>query len=258
MRKSAVITLSMLAMLAAPLRAELLYSVHLEVRKNAAAAPAAHASTWGDALLKWIVPGGALDETVVLGDKGMLIEPSRATPIGPLGSVELLRSDGTAVVFNPNTRTYWTPTAQDAALAAMRPTATARHTGEYQLVAGSRSERVTVAIALAEPPRAGLAARPSPGAAVTGELWMAPQYKAYSHVAMRGSPLLTALGLQLVAEDGLVLRQVLRGGVLGDSEVEMVVSGLVEEAAPPDLFDVPAGFREVAAPLSPAATPGVR
>jgi hypothetical protein len=54
-----------------------------------------------------------------------------------------------------------------------------------------------------------------------------------------------ALGGQKIADLGLALKTVMRGGMYGDQEIEMVVTKIGEEAAPADAFEIPAGYKEV-------------
>jgi len=47
---------------------------------------------------------------------------------------------------------------------------------------------------------------------------------------------------------GFVMRQILRGSMFGDQEVEMVVTKIAEAPDSKDGWTVPAGFKEVPAP----------
>lgn len=85
---------------------------------------------------------------------------------------------------------------------------------------------------------------------MNGEMWIAGPYKAYAALAAKGNSMFTTMGPEMakLALDGLTMRSIMRGDMYGGKEIEQVVTKIGEETASPDLFEIPAGFKEIPAP----------
>lgn len=249
MMRTTAATILLLGLVAAPASAELKYTMHLEAKKPATAAPPANPmfAMIGDMMLKMIAPGGSIDSVVLVGEKGTRIEQNKETMIAPAGAIQIMRPDGITII-DPKTKTYWKYPSSSldagAAMAQLNPTVTTKRTGEFSTVAGLRAERITfeVTMSLAMPDMAM-------NLSMNGELWIAPQYKAYAALSARSNPTMSMFSeLSKLSQEGLPVRQIMRGDIFGGLELEMVMTKVGEEPAPPDAFDVPAGYKEVPAP----------
>jgi hypothetical protein len=235
---AAVVTLIMAGL--APLHAELKYTLRMDVKKSTAAKPGKPdpaLAGLGTMVVEMLLPGGSVELGVITGERGTRIEPNKAFSGLPAGSVVLVRPDGSIVGFDPAARTFWKSPAPDAGGIQART----RRTGEFSTLLGERVERVTFQI---DVPLGG--SGKAPPIALEGEAWVAERFKKYS--AAKFSGMTGALALFQLADLGLSMRQLVRGQILGDREIEAIVSKVAEEAVAASLFDVPAGFKEVPGP----------
>ena len=81
-----------------------------------------------------------------------------------------------------------------------------------------------------------------------GEVWVTDSFAAYATGQLRSIHGLALMGLDVAPPGKLVLRQILRGPLFGEIELESIVIAKAEEDLPDTLFDVPAGCQEVPAP----------
>ena len=235
---------------AAPAGAQLRYNTHVEMRKLEAPPPADPILGLLGALVSGRMPNG--DASIVVGDQGARIEFRNAVGPIPAGGMMLLRS-GSVAVLNPADRTYWTsPTSMlTSALAGRTPTVASTRTGEYSMIAGVRAERVTFtwAMDLPLPPGIQLPAGFPTTLAMDGEIWVADQFKGYAAglnaVAAATFP---GMGAGALAQDGLVVRQIIRSALLAGHELEYTVSDIVEGPVSGDPFAIPEGYMEVPPP----------
>ena len=222
--------------------ADLRYTTRVEVRRTSTALRPDAAAI--DALLQALMPTGET-RTFVSGG-AIRIEQT----IGTTRSVVLMRSDGQFVVY-PDVQAYWRIPTPGGLLADSRSSGhtTFRRTGEFITMLGVRAERIPVTLPIALPvtPPAGFPTRMT----FEGELWVADAYRAEA----RG--IQNTLGLTVLPPgvEGMVLRQVLRNAEFG-YEVESTVVELDEAPIPPDMFIVPAGYREINQPVVPDVAPG--
>ncbi len=259
MTKSAVIAALLVASASASLSAELKYTVRMEMKKSAAPSPLpanALLAMMGDGLSKQMLPEGPTDIVYTIGERGTRVELTKAAMGQPGGSITLSMPDGTLAILNPKDQTYWKSTMQSAAsalqAAGITPQATAKRTGEFDSVAGTRCERVLFDIRIDLPiPESARASLP-PGfpasLSMAGESCITTdRYQKYAELGAKGktADFLSALGLDKLIQGGIVLRQVLR---LSDQELEAVVTSIVEEDVPASQFAIPAGYKEVPAP----------
>jgi hypothetical protein len=247
-----------LLFLPVPLHAELKYTLHLEMKKVDGPPPSnPMLAMMGDALGQQLLPDGPADIVYTLGEKGVRAEFQKTALGQPAGTVTLSMPDGTLIVMNPKEQTYW-KTSLDLAAAAiqaagLKPEATAKQTGESAVVAGVSCERVLVDIKIDLPIPEAMRASLPPGFPTTltmnGENCLVTErFKEYAALVTktRAGDFIAAMGLDKMALNGIVLRQVLR---LSNVEMEGVVTSLVEEPVPASLFTVPPEYKEVPAPL---------
>ena len=248
-----VATVAFVALLAAPLRAELKYTMKMDAHKSATPAPADDPmmAMLSNTIVSTMVPEGGVEITCTLGDKGSRIEYNKAYSGVPAGGVTLVRPDGSLIVMDPATKTYWKLAKPDLTglPPGMTPIVKTTKTGQMATIAGLRSERITIDINIPLPVPAGAQLPPGlpTSLSVGGEVWITPQYKNYTKAAsLMGA--MAALGLDKVMSEGLMTRSILRGGILGDQEVESVITKVGEQTVPATTFDVPADFKEVPPP----------
>ena len=250
--------LVMIVSAASPSWADLKYTMHMETKKAEGAAPPANPvlGMMGDALMKQMVPEGAADVVYLVGDKVARIEYQQAAMGQAAGTVDLLKPDGTLIVMNPAEKTYWKMNP-DAAASAMKsagispPDVTAKRTGQFETVAGSKCEVVTfdwkMAIPIPEAARASLPAGFPTSLTMTGDTCTSDAFPKYAAVvAKAASSLTSAMGWDKIAQGGLILRQRMQ---MNGYELRAAVTTISEEPASPEsAFDVPADFKEVPMP----------
>ena len=252
MRTLITLTLLMLAA-AAPLQADLRFTTRMQMRDATAPAAAADPvlTMFGTRLAETMLPGGSVETTTVIGEKGMRVEWSTAVPGQPAGSVLLGRPDGSVVMLNPAQKTYWRMSAASvkAMMGGALPTVTTKKTGEFGDVLGVPCERVTFEMRVPIPPPPAGQRPPGVPTELTmdGESCIAVKYRAYGQMLAR-VPGLSALGGEKLAEDGLPLRQITRSAAFGAREMESVVTKIAEEKVAASVYEIPAGFKEVPPP----------
>lgn len=237
---------------AAPLAAELKFTTRMQARESAtpvAADPVL--GTLGTMLVESMLPGGSLEMTTIVGEKGMRVEWNKPLVGVPTGAVMLQRPDGTVIMIDPPAKTYWKMSADavTGALAGSSPTVTTKKTGQFTEVAGTRCETVTYELRLPIPlPTGAQVPQGFPSElTMSGESCVAEKYQAYGKLMGR-VPGISALGGQKLAEAGLPMRQITRSPMFGAKEIESVVISIAEERVPASLFDIPAGYTEVPPP----------
>ncbi len=249
--------ISCLAVLAvAPAAAQLRYTTHVEMRKLDAPPPADPLLGMLGALVANRIPKG--DASTTIGERGARIEFRSAVGPIPAGGVMLIRG-GSVVMLNPADRTYWTSQTSlvTALLAGKTPTASSKRTGELATIAGLRTERVTFtwSMDLPIPPGIQLPAGFPTTLTMDGEMWVADQFKAYAAGlnAVAGATF-PGMGVGALAQDGLIVRQIVRSALFGGHELEYTISDVVEGPVPDELFAIPEGYREVPTP-TPTSSP---
>lgn len=239
--------------LSIPLQAELRYTMRTEVRKvqttEVATSPFAFL---GELLVKMIAPDGPVEARFLVGDNGARVDVSQTTFTIPAGAVVLRPPNGDIVVLNQAERTYWKLSFLGTAdiLSQLNPQVTSTRTGEFTTIAGAKAERLTFGVTMnvPVPPGLQLPADFPTTLNASGEIWVADQVASASTLAGALNPLLSLFGLDKLAPNGLVVRQIVRSPIFAAYEVEMVATEIGEESAQPDLFQIPAEYREVPAP----------
>jgi hypothetical protein len=247
-------------LLAAPLSAELKYTMHIEA-KPSTAAPSAPANPMmemiGAIVASTMAPQGGLELTVTVGNRGTRVEYAQAYMIVPAGGVTLLTPAGEMIVLDPSKRTFWKMSKPDlSSLPGGGPTVTIKRTGQTETIGGIRAERAALEIHMPLPMSAGSQVPPGMPAdiAMTGEVWLAPQYKQYAKTAAGLVGGVNVLGVDTIANEGFMMRSILRGELLGNRQIESTVTNVAEVAVPASLFEIPAGFTEVPPPAGMSAT----
>ncbi len=241
------------SLVAAPLRADLKYTmrIHAQPSSVASAAPTNPlVAMISGVVTGTLAPEGGLELTITTGPNGTRVDYPRAYTVIPAGGATLLQADGSMIVLDPASRTYWKMAKPDfSALSGAGPAVTITRTGTSDVVAGVRAERATFEIRMPLPVPPGTQLPPGLPTEIrmSGDAWVAPQYKQYSRLAA-GLLGANAFGAETLAAEGLMLRSVLRGELLGDQELESVVTTITETSVPASVFEVPAGYTEVPAP----------
>src|SRR4051812_24317752 len=149
--KNLVVSVCLATVVTVRLSADLKYTAHMQIEKSATSTekpPNPMLGMMADAVMKQMVPGGEADVVYLVGEKGARIEYMQAAMGQAAGTIELVMADGTLAILNPPQKTYWKTTVQ-AALEGMRaagvptPDVTAKRTGQFETVAGTKCEVVT-------------------------------------------------------------------------------------------------------------------
>jgi len=244
------------SVVAAPLRAELRYTMRMETSKSESAPPAPNPmmAMMAEQMMKQMLPNGASEMTYIIGDKGARMEFTQAAMGQAAGSVNIAKPDGTVYVLDPQNKTYWKGTI-DAAAAQMKaagiaPQVTANKTGNSETIAGLKCDVVTfewkMPLPIPEQARASLPPDFPSELKMNGDSCTTSEYAKYAAMVRRGSGgMMTAMGLDKVAQGGIIIRQTLQ--MLG-YEMKSVETKIAEESVDASLFDVPADYKEVPPP----------
>lgn len=252
MRRTLMATL-LVAVTASPADADLRYTTHIESRKAESAQPVDPVLAMIGAMLASRLPTGDMKMTV--GDGGTRIEFANAVGAVPAGGVMLIR-DGSTVILNPAEQTYWPARMPAVAIpGGATPAVNTKRTGEFETLDGLRTERVAFGMSMNLPLPAGVQLPPGFPTAFTldGDMWVADHFKRYAaSLTAIANTLFPGIGIGGLAQDGLVVKQVTRSPMFGGNEIVISVSEVLEAPATPDLFQVPADYKEVPAPSATA------
>ena len=235
------------------LSADLKYTMTVTARPStvAAAAPANPIlGLLGPMVVNTIAPPGGVQVTTTIGERASRFEYDKAYTIIPAGGVLIITADGMLTVLNPAERTYW-KMAKPAGLGAnaVAPVVKVERTGSFETIAGVRAERarIDIRVPLPLPPGAQMPGLP-PDVSVTGEAWLADQYKKYAAMSAGVTSIMGSLGPDSIAADGFAMRSIMRSELFGGQEIESVVTSISEAPSPAGFFDVPSDFKEVPPP----------
>jgi hypothetical protein len=242
----------LIAVAVSPAAADLRYTTHIETRKVESAQPIDPMMGMIGAMMASRFPTGDMKMTV--GEAGIRVEFVNALGPVPAGGVMLIR-DGSTVILNPVERTYWmTGRITPAIPASSTPTVTAKRTGEFETLAGVRTERVAFGLSMPLPLPAGIqlpAGFPTTFS-MDGDMWVADQFKAYAaSLNAIANTLFPGMGIGGLAQDGLVVKQITRSPMFGGNELVFTVADVMETPAAAEVFQIPEGFKEVPAPTGP-------
>jgi hypothetical protein len=257
--KKVLVALCVVGSVSVPLRAELKYTMHVEVKKGEAPAGQPVNPTiamMGDSMIKEMLPAGSVDLVYIIGERGTRVEYLQPAMGQAAGTYNLALPDGTMYVVNPKDQTYAKTSVQGAAAAmkahGVTPTTTVKRTGEFGTVLDIRCEIVTFdwkmdipipeAVRASLPPDFPLAILMNGDTCVTTD-----QFTKYVELAAKSpvNDLMSNLGLKEVLQGGIAMRQTVRFGTV---ELLSTVTQLGEEDVPASAFELPAGYKEVPAP----------
>ncbi len=237
MRGLSIIAMLLCVACGEPQPTDLSYTLRMQVRDGAVpATPVEPAlAAIGAEVLEMMVPGGSMVINVITGPRGTRFGVSKPVSGLPAGSMMLERPDGTAVTIDPASKTYWKgPHANTAGTRA-----NTQSTGSFTTMNDVPVERVTFRMDF--PAMDGVGS----GQLIEGEAWIAGRLKKYT--AVRGTAPST-LGLFQLADLGLSMRQIMRSPMFSGREIEATVIKVSEMRADASIFEIPAGYTEVAMP----------
>ncbi len=257
--KKVLIALCLVASVSVPLRADLKYKLHVEVKKTDV--PVGQPlnpmiAMMGDSMIKEMLPAGGADLIYSIGEKGSRVEYLQAAMGQAAGTVSVALPDGSILMINPKDQTYWKTTMETTAsmmkASGMAPTSTVKRTGQFDTIAELKCEIVTfdwkMDLPIPEAARASLPPDFPKTLTLNGDTCMETnQYKKYAELAAKSqlSDMMSALGLKEATQGGIALRQRMRfGGV----ELQSLVTSIGEEEVPASAFEIPAGYKEVPPP----------
>ena len=256
MRK-ALTALFLVALVSAPLRAELKYTMRMEMKKSespAAAGANPMLAMMGEQMMKQMLPNGSSELIYIIGEKGSRMEFTQAAMGQAAGAINIMKPDGTVYVLDSQNKTYWKTTTETAAAqmkaAGIAPEVTAKKTGQTETVAGITCEVVAfdwkMPLPIPEQARANLPPDFPTALTMSGDSCTTSQYPKYAAAIARGAGgMLAGMGFDKVAQGGLIIRQTMQ--MMG-YEMQSVVTKISEEAVDQAVFEIPADYKEVPAP----------
>ncbi len=252
-RTKAILTAVACCIVSTPLAAELKYTVRLESRAVAASAAVdPRMTSLGTKIIRAMVPGDSVELTVIAGSKMARVQWNKQMPGIPAGAFLLLRQNGSRVIVDPAARTFWRSEMPDlySLPATARPVVSHAARPETATVAGvpATGSRVEITIPFPEARNGLMVAGTPTDLPLSGEVWVTDRFASYGTRELRPIHGLALLGLDVAPIGKLVLRQVLRGPLFGNTEIESAVTSIAEEELPDTLFEVPADFKEVKGP----------
>jgi len=258
------IALALVATLAAPLRADLKYTAHSELKPATVtdSQPANPMLTMlGGQITQQMLPNGSADTVYIVTEKGMRTEYIKGGMNQQAeGTVLLAMTNGDLIQLNTKDKTYWRSTTQALTnvvqSAGIQLDVKVTPTSEATTIAGVRATRsnfeINIPLPIPEQMRAQLPPGVPTGFSLSGEVWYAastPAFERYTVVASRMGQALAGMGLGKLLQGGIVMRQVMRSQVFNGQQLETEVTKIGEEAAPADAFDIPADYKEVPSPI---------
>jgi len=263
MFKKAFVTLLWCAVVAAPLRADLKFTTHTEMKPVPGAAPAAPANPLiamiGAQLTQQLLPGGPADVVFIVGPNGVRTEFVKGGSGGASeGTIILTTNGGEVIQLNSKDKTYWKSTMTGMAAMVqslgMQPEVTMTPSSETATIAGVRAKRSDFAINIPLPIPPEMLASLPPGipkaVVMNGEIWSATTpFEKYLPLLAKSAPLLGGLGMGKLMESGVMLRQVMRSELFSGQQLEMNVTQIGEESVAASLFAIPADYKEVPSPI---------
>ena len=246
---SVVLALSVIV----PLNAEVKYTMHMEARMSANAANDMMAQMAGPMMMQ-MFPAGGIDQLVIAGERGMRSEQKQAFANMKAGTVTLVKPDGSIVMLDPSSKTYWkqpTPAEAAAMLGGMKPDVKITKRGEFETINGMKAEHMLLTITMAIPgvDPSQLPPGMSPELSMTYDVWMTDAVKMPPGAAALASSAMKQFGMGDMKElnDG---RMMLKGVMtMFGVEIVMTSTGFSTEPAAADLFEIPKDYKEVPAPI---------
>ena len=252
MRRVAAILLALNCSLVS-LSADLKYTMTVVARPSSVTAAAPANPILGilaPLVVNTIAPPGGVEVTTTIGERGSRFEYDKAYTVIPAGGAMIVTADGTITILNPAERTYW-KMAKPAGLGAnaVQPVVKVDPMGTFETIAGVRAERasINIRVPLPLPPGTQMPGLPAE-VTVTGETWLAAQYKKYAAMSAGVTSMMGSLGPDALSSAGFPMRSIMRSELFGTQEIESLVTSISETPAPDGAFDIPSGFKEVPPP----------
>ena len=256
------VALVLLASVGAPLRADLKYTTHSELKPSTVAdsQPANPLfAMLGAQLIQQMLPNGTADTLYIIGDKGLRNEYIKGgMNQQPEGTVTLALANGDIIQLNAKEKTYW-KTKAEAMTAAMQavgiqPEVGVTPTSESTTILGVRTQRSNFDISIPLPIPEQARAQMPPGfptsLTMSGEVWLATApFEKYVSLMSRVNHVMAGMGLGKLMQGGIVMRQVMRSAMFNGQQLETMVTRIGEETVPASLFEIPADYKEVPAPV---------
>jgi len=258
------VALALVAAIAAPLRADLKYTTHSELKPATVTDPQPVnpvLAMLGGPITQQLLPSGSADTVYIVTEKGMRTEYVKGGMNNqPEGTILLAMVNGDLIGLNTKDKTYWKSTIQAVAnvlqSAGIQPDVKVTPSSEATTIAGVPATRsnfdVNIPLPIPEQMRAQLPPGMPTAISLSGEIWYAASTSAFAKyvgVASRLGQALAGMGLGKLFGGGIVMRQVMRSQVFNGKQLETEVTKIGEEAAPADAFDIPADYKEVPSPI---------
>ena len=262
-------SLLVLVALVAPLSAELKVTSKMSVRAVPGAAPATDmmSQMMGPMMLQVFGGTDGVEMVTTSHEDGRTRIEYKTPFMGmPAGSIMLMRADGTSVGYDPKGGTWWKvpgsadmPPEAAAMMAQMKPEITTKRTGQFETIAGMKSEKVTMSMRVAIPLPPEAAQLPPEFRAMIpeafifeGDTWIADSHSKYTKAMAKamGTGAMAQFGFDKLIDSmpGVTMKQIMRMNLLAGYEMQTVVSSIVEEDMPDTVFDLPTGLKEIPMP----------
>lgn len=255
-RKLVPALLAVLAVAAPATAAELKYTMHVEA-KAAAVVPTDPMSAMAGGMISEMFPPGGIDQLVIAGERGVRSVQQQEFGGIKAGTIALIKPDGTQYIIDPSTRTYskQSPVPEDvtAMMAQMKPRVTMGERGTFETLDGKKCERIVMNMSMALPGVDPAQLPPGmPGEiTMTYTMWLTDEVKMPTTGASLSTSVLKQFGFDQMPElkkltgDGRMMMK----GVMSMFGVEMIMTstGVTTESVAADLFEIPAGYKEVPA-----------
>jgi hypothetical protein len=254
MVRKLVVSIGLALLAIVPLRADTKYTMHMETRM-AAGGGNDPMSQMAGGMLTQMFPAGGIDQVVVTGDKGTRTEMKQAFANFKAGTVTLMRPDGSMVMLDPTSKTYWKQAAMSAeataAMAGMAPQVKVAKRGVFETVNGMKAEHLTLTMTMAIPgvDASQLPPGMAPDFTMSYDVWLTDAVKGSAGASALSATMLKQFGMSNVKElsDG---RMMLKGVMsMFGVEIVMTTSAVTNEPAAASLFEIPADYKEVPSPI---------
>lgn len=242
------------------------YVTRLELQK-VADAPAQDANGMmamaSDMLKKMLLPDGPVEMTTTTDGQSVRAETRGRWMTMPSGAIVLMRAGdkNLGYVLNPAEKTYYALKLPEFPMLPPdmpKPEVGVKASGVFETIAGHRAERVDVSWRIAIPVPEGVEVPPGVPTEIGFQLdlWCAQDIKLRSPRNLANMEAAGAISAMMPgkAVDDLTkscsfpLKERLRFSVMPEYEIRSTVTSIAEVPSSPDLFAIPAGYKEVPTP----------
>ena len=217
-----------------------------------------------DGFKKTVLPEGSVEMEFVTDGQSVRTEMHGSMATLAKGSVILYPAGQTdGYVLNPTEKTYYVlkvpqaPTLP-AGMTLPKPEISVKPSGTFETIVGHRAERVNISFRMPIPVPEGVDLPPGMPTELTMDIenWCATDLKMPA-TAMRlmggAAQSMPGFGLdEMIKACPFALRSRMRMSMMPGYEILSTVTSATDASPSPDLFKLPAGFKEV-----PAPTPGI-